>query len=735
MKRLSVPLLLVVLALGGGSRASAQAPANDQFADRLTVAGAFPIIVAGSTIDSTAEAGEPDHAFDFDSDFPNRASNSVWYSWMATVTGSVSFAVENLDFDATIAVYSGDILTSLTLEGYADRFFIAPEVAIANVQAGVTYAIAVDGFSTTPGVIEPDGEGSFELVIDEIPRPSNDDFANAVVLSVSLPSIDESGTNVGASAEAGEPDHAFEEASGFPGNRASNSAWYQWTAAQSGPVVASVYGPSSFDPVIAVYSGDAVDSLNPLSAADAFGRGGRERAIFTAEAGTTYSIAVDTYSIDELPVPGDTFTVVISEVPPNDQFAQRLNLGASLPVLGVAGSTIGASVEAGEPEHSPATGNFSSSTVWYAWTAPESALVGVNVSSARADNVIAVYTGITLESLSEVVAADAWPPPLAERAVFEAVAGTEYLIAVDAYVPNSTRDSGDEGLFELEIYVVPPNNDFADAEDLLDLALPLVRSGTTSNANIEYFVFDGFLFPEPEHANSIGGNFSSNSVWYKWEASASGDVEVRLRDLAFDGVLAVYVGSSLDTLTEIGASDLEGEGVPESVAIGAIAGQIYVIVVDVYSADGEDAGGGAFTLELRDPAISGPYDTWIEGFPSLSGADAARGASPSGDGVSNLVKLVLGLDPTLSLAEDPSRGNFPTLISFNGNPALQYTVVPGNLGAGPSAIQHDGQISTDLGSWLDSTATNIGGDVWVIELDQTGVEARYGRLKAIDPAG
>ncbi len=42
-------------------------------------------------------------------------------------------------------------------------------------------------------------------------------------------------------------------------------------------------------------------------------------------------------------------------------------------------------------------------------------------------------------------------------------------------------------------------------------------------------------------------------------------------------MLAVYVGSSLETLSEIGASDLEGEGIPETVAIGAVAGQTYVI--------------------------------------------------------------------------------------------------------------------------------------------------------------
>ncbi len=87
-------------------------------------------------------------------------------------------------------------------------------------------------------------------------------------------------------------------------------------------------------------------------------------------------------------------------------------------------------------------------------------------SPVRADEQsIAVYTGDVLESLSEMVSADAWPLPLDERAVFEAVAGTEYRDCGRRLLCRVRHGhSGDEGLFELEIYVVPPNDDFADAD-------------------------------------------------------------------------------------------------------------------------------------------------------------------------------------------------------------------------------------------------------------------------------
>ncbi|MGI9241636.1 MAG: hypothetical protein ACR2RV_12615 [Verrucomicrobiales bacterium] len=723
MSRLLFSCLITVFTIAWGSVASAQSPANDQFADRQVLSGSFPITApGGSTTNATAEAGEPDHATQSDG---NVASNSVWYLFEATESGTISVAVVDPTFDAVVAIYSGDTLNSLITEGYADRFLDGGETAVANVEAGVIYLIAVDGYSSTPGVADPGGEGSFTLVVDEVPVPANDNFANAIVLPASLPTLDAEGTTSGTSIEVGEPNHEPDEISpDFPPNVTSNSAWYLWTATVSGPVIASAGGPN-LDAVIAVYTGVSVDALTRVGGADAFGPGGRESVAFTAMAGTTYAIAVDTYTADALPVLGDVFTVIISEAPSNDQFAQRLDLGGSLPVRGVDGSTIGATVEVSEPEHANVlSGNFSSSTVWFEWTAPESALVGVNVASDQADGVVAVYTGDTLTNLVETAVADRWGPLVAERAVFEAVAGTVYVIAVDSYADGS-RESPNAGLFELDIYVVPPNDDFVDAEDLLDLALPQVRSGTTLNASSE------FAAGEPDHAFSIGGNLSSNSVWYIWTATTDATVSVSISGYSFDGVLAVYS----DLFVELGASDRVGDGVDEEVRLDVVAGQEIRIAVDVYSEDGSDAGGGPFTLELDFAGSEGPFDTWIAGYPTLSGEDATRSGNPSGDGVSNLLKCVLGLDPTLRLAEDPMRGNYPEQISFDGDPALQYTVEPGNLGTGASAIQHAGELSTDLSNWVDSAPTNVGGDTWVIIISLESVDARYGRLKVTDPAG
>jgi hypothetical protein len=88
--------------------------------------------------------------------------------------------------------------------------------------------------------------------------PANDDFANAQDLG-SESSASASGTNVDATAEPGEPDHA-----GIP---ARASVWYRWTAPENGQVRIETCD-SDFDTVLAVYTGSAVDALTPVASND-----------------------------------------------------------------------------------------------------------------------------------------------------------------------------------------------------------------------------------------------------------------------------------------------------------------------------------------------------------------------------------------------------------------------------------------------------------------------------------
>ena len=116
--------------------------------------------------------------------------------------------------------------------------------------------------------------------------PANDNFASAQALTGSSATVN--GTNNGATKETGEPNHAAKAG--------GKSVWYRWTPQSNGTVEVNTAG-SSFDTLLAVYTGGAVNSLTPVASNDDDPSGGtRSKVSFAATAGTTYRIAVDGYN-------------------------------------------------------------------------------------------------------------------------------------------------------------------------------------------------------------------------------------------------------------------------------------------------------------------------------------------------------------------------------------------------------------------------------------------------------
>lgn len=112
--------------------------------------------------------------------------------------------------------------------------------------------------------------------------PTNDNFSSAITISGGQGTTN--GTNIRATKESGEPNHA--------GNAGGTSIWYTWTAPASGSVTIDTIG-STFDTLLGVYTGSAVGSLTTIASDDDSGGNGASRVGFTASSGTTYRIAVD----------------------------------------------------------------------------------------------------------------------------------------------------------------------------------------------------------------------------------------------------------------------------------------------------------------------------------------------------------------------------------------------------------------------------------------------------------
>lgn len=164
--------------------------------------------------------------------------------------------------------------------GGKDFLFFSVTAPLKEKMTARAYADAYIGVSTIPETDETNNTAKAEWSVGI--AIANDDFKNAL----KLPSGDTfiTGTNVGATEEPGEPDHASR-----PGG---NSVWYSWTANASGPVFISTDG-STFDTVVGIYTGTAVNALTQVAANDDYLGDVTANVTFNAQAGVTYYFAID----------------------------------------------------------------------------------------------------------------------------------------------------------------------------------------------------------------------------------------------------------------------------------------------------------------------------------------------------------------------------------------------------------------------------------------------------------
>ena len=257
--------------------------------------------------------------------------------------------------------------------------------------------------------------------------PTNDNFANAIVVD-SLP-FNYTEFNNCATKQSGEPNHL--------GSSGGHSVWFSWTPASNQTAVINTKR-SDFDTVLAVYTGNAVNSLTLVASNDDIVQGVylQSQVSFAAVAGTTYHIAVDGYySASE--TDSAVGTVVLNVDPPgNDDFTNAFALA------GVSGTTNGynfnASKEAYEPAHAYDVGGHS---IWYTWVAPATGPVDFNTLGSTFDTTLAVYTNNNpatpnVTNLTVVAANDddtGGAGLLTSRVGFNATAGITYEIAIDGF--------------------------------------------------------------------------------------------------------------------------------------------------------------------------------------------------------------------------------------------------------------------------------------------------------------
>lgn len=381
----------------------------DDFAGAVELTSASGSVSA-TTDGATREDGEPDH-------YEAYGTASVWYKWTAQEDGQETFNIAASDFDAVLAVYTGDDVAQLD---EVDSSGYGTESSVTfSTYAGTTYYIAVDGYDGATGAFTL----NYQPYVQP-PPPANDNFADAQTVS----GFDgtEYANNEFATAEEGEPNHA--------GTGGGVSIWYRFTPTTSGGIQFDTLGtPPGVDTKLAVYTGASVDQLTEVASNnDAGGGTFNSRVIFEAQAGTTYYIAVDCGYANggDIVLRRQAYAI---PYPANDDFVNA----QSLPVAPqpVSGTNAFATAQAGEPNHA---GEAARNSVWYSYQATTTGGIFFSVSSGGASPAfsprIAVYTGTSITALTPVAAkAGDVSPGFNGSATtgFQAQAGTTYYIAVD----------------------------------------------------------------------------------------------------------------------------------------------------------------------------------------------------------------------------------------------------------------------------------------------------------------
>jgi subtilisin family serine protease len=551
-------------ALGNSTPPTPSIP-NDNFANRIFLDG-LPVSTTGSNIGATAEPEEPSQ---------NGPINSVWWTWTAPATETVTFDTIGSNFDTWLSVFTGSDLPNLTLIGVNDDGGgNGTSLVSLNAIAGTTYQIAVDGYSGNTGEI------ALNIVV---PPPPNDNFANAIALTGETATI--TGSNRQATGEVDEPTQ-----SGI-----TNSAWWYWTAPNSGLYNIDTRG-SNFDTYLSVYDGSDLANLTLIGVDDDGEANGTSLVSLDATAGTTYKIAVDGYS-------DDTGAIQLNVAPPpppppNDNFANAIALTGE--IVSTKGSNRGATGEVDEPTQSEIT-----NSAWWYWTAPNSELYNIDTRGSNFDTYLSVYDGSDLANLTLISANDDDDDAgesLSSLVSLNATGGTIYRIAVDGYL-------NARGAIQLNIAPPPPDNDnFANA---------IALTGATANAT-------GLNRGATGEVGEAAQNGQINSVWWTWTAPTTGNYTFDTIGSGSDTFLSLFTGTNLPSLALVAQNDDRGEDLTSRITQSVTAGTTYQIAGDGWSnstgpinlniAPTPPGSGGAGKTETANNTVKGkPYKDSLTG--------------------------------------------------------------------------------------------------------------------------
>ena len=539
-------LLALAFSLAGFSPALAAPPANDNFADAISITLPF-----SATIDMTEAGIEPDET----QYSCTNVEHSVWYSFIPTENMTVHLSMTGSNISnalGSILRADGPGISGLSIQRCA--YAINPPVDVP-LSAGQTYYLQVSTFAGEVGTVQ--------INMEQIPSPANDNFINTEPIG-SLP-FSATVDLTAASTELSEPQPCY---------AMDRSVWYSFTPTENMIVSTDTQGSAINNSNVNVYR-SGVSGISDLQflTCSIFSVG---TGIFLAEAGQKYYLQAGN-AFGEV----GTIQVNVKQIfpPINDNFADAETIN-SLPSTTTV-DVSGAGIETGEPQAC----NNMDKTAWYRFTPMETMTVRLDTQGTTISHDVSIYkSGVSGISDLQFVTCESF-----NSGVFQVQAGQMYYLQVGTF-------PGWAGTIQVNLQqIFPPAND--DFDNAISIgAIPFSESRDTSQATS--------ALDDPTNC------FNNGSVWYQFTPSANTTItaEANTFGSGYDTTLGVYTGTRGALALVPGGCNDDFSGAQSRVVFDATGGTTYYFMLGFCCGNGRVGGGNLiFSLEehVRVPPQAG----------------------------------------------------------------------------------------------------------------------------------
>jgi CSLREA domain-containing protein len=526
-------------------------PAPNDLLPNITVIPSIPFRDTQSTTAASRTPDEPAVSCALNVGY------TLWYQYTAKESGTLRIQTDGSSFDTVLAIYN----TALTQIACNDNHGSDVRSRIdLPVSANTTYIIMVGGNNNASG-----------NVTFSVQPPLNDNVRDAIHIT-STPFSDSQNMTAAS--------HTITDPTPSCSVSVGRSVWYRFTATTSDQVELTTIG-SDYDTTISVWTGTP-NNLVEVACNDDGGTNTTSSLAFAPVPNTEYYVMV---AGNQDAGNNLVFQSKVIVTPDNDLIAnatviETLNYTRTQ-------DTLGATVSQGDPVF--ACGVNVGKTVWYQFTATNSANVIFDTLDSGYDTVMAIYEG-TPDNLIPVACNDDAVVGKGSLIEFTPSVGNLYYIAVGGY-----QGASGQLVFKATQVGTPPDNDELPNATFIE-AFPVTFEQDTTGATVT-------LGDPVSGCSSVVGK----TVWHRYQAFDNTAFKISTEGSNYDTFVAVWAEID-NVLVEVACNNNAGTSLQSQLTVnGSDTPTTYYIMVGGYG-----VASGALKVSFEAVVNTAPNDSVVD---------------------------------------------------------------------------------------------------------------------------